>query len=48
MWTLEKGLGNIFTREVEKSWRVIFGILLDVMIEGAQEGIEELNNNALS
>ncbi|XP_046849134.1 cytoglobin-2-like [Xenia sp. Carnegie-2017] len=48
MWTLEKGLGNIFTREVEKSWRVIFGIVLDVMIEGAQEGIEELNNNALS
>jgi hemoglobin-like flavoprotein len=35
LWTLGQGLGEAFTTEVEKSWKMVYGILSDTMIAAA-------------
>ena len=35
LWTLEKGLGDTFTPYVREAWRVTYGMIAKVMIEGA-------------
>ncbi len=37
LWTLEKGLGEVFTPEVKEAWTVTYGILAKVMKEAANE-----------
>lgn len=46
--TLREGLGDIFTRDAEAAWTVIYGIIADVMIQGGAENVndnDELDNN---
>lgn len=35
LWTLEKGLGDAFTPDVEEAWTVVYKTVAGVMIEGA-------------
>lgn len=35
MWTLEKGLGDLFTSEVREAWEATYEVLSGVMIEAA-------------
>jgi hemoglobin-like flavoprotein len=35
LWTLEKGLGDVFTLEVKEAWMAIFTLLSNVMQEAA-------------
>jgi hemoglobin-like flavoprotein len=37
LWTLEKGLGAAFTREVEEAWRTAYGVLAMTMQKSARE-----------
>ncbi len=37
LWTLEQGLGEAFTAEVEEAWATAYGILSQVMIDAANE-----------
>jgi len=34
LWTLDKGLGPVFTAEVKAAWTEVYGILSATMIEG--------------
>ena len=36
LWTLDQGLGEAFTAEVEDAWTAIYGLLAEVMLEGAK------------
>ena len=37
LWTLEKGLGDIFTDEVKNAWAEVYEVLAGIMKEGAAE-----------
>ena len=37
LWTLERGLGDAFTPEVEKAWVSVYGTVADAMKAGAVE-----------
>ena len=37
LWTLEKGLGDAFTPEVESAWVSVYTLLADAMKSGAME-----------
>jgi hemoglobin-like flavoprotein len=37
LWTLEQGLGPLFTDEVREAWTAAYGLLSDVMQLGAME-----------
>jgi hemoglobin-like flavoprotein len=37
LWTLEKGLGPDYTREVAEAWTATYGLIADVMRRGARE-----------
>ena len=37
LWTLEKGLGDVFTDEVRNAWGAVYEVLASVMKEGAAE-----------
>lgn len=37
LWTLEKGLGEVFTPEVKEAWATVYGILAKVMKDAANE-----------
>lgn len=37
LWTLEKGLGDVFTDEVKNAWGAVYEVLASVMKEGAAE-----------
>ena len=37
LWTLEKGLGEVFTDEVKNAWGAVYEVLVTVMKEGAAE-----------
>lgn len=36
IWTLDKGLGDLFTPEVEEAWIAAYNLLAGVMIEAAE------------
>lgn len=40
LWTLEQGLGEAFTSEVEEAWAAAYGLLAHVMKEAAAEVTE--------
>ena len=37
LWTLEAGLGDAFTPEVEEAWTTVYGILASTMQDAARE-----------
>ncbi len=37
MWTLEKGLGELFTEDVREAWEATYEVLSGVMIEAAHK-----------
>lgn len=37
LWTLEQGLGDAFTAEVKDAWAAVYGVLADVMKQGAAQ-----------
>ena len=37
LWTLEKGLGDVFTDEVKNAWGSVYEVLATVMKDGAAE-----------
>ncbi|MEM9059437.1 MAG: globin family protein [Pseudomonadota bacterium] len=37
LWTLDKGLGPVFTPEVEEAWTAAYGLLAKTMISGAED-----------
>ena len=37
LWTLEQGLGDVFTDEVRNAWGAVYELLASVMKEGAAE-----------
>jgi hemoglobin-like flavoprotein len=37
LWTLEKGLGDVFTDEVKNAWGAVYEVLASVMKAGAAE-----------
>ena len=39
LWTLEKGLGETFTEEVETAWVTVYGLLASVMKNAAKEAL---------
>jgi hemoglobin-like flavoprotein len=39
LWTLEKGLGNAFTPEVQDAWVAVYGLLANTMKNAAQEAL---------
>jgi hemoglobin-like flavoprotein len=41
LWTLEQGLGDAFTPEVEAAWTAIYTVLAQTAIEGARETLFE-------
>lgn len=46
LWTLEQGLGDLYTEEVAEAWTAVYGILAATMIEAAyseQEVEQEVN-----
>lgn len=43
LWTLEQGLGEYFTPDVDAAWRTAYGILADVMKAAAAEMDEALS-----
>lgn len=38
IWTLQQGLGDQFTSEVQSAWRTIYAVLADTMKAGAEDG----------
>ena len=38
LWTLEQGLGDAFTPEIEDAWTVTYSTVASVMIDGAEYG----------
>lgn len=40
LWTLEQGLGETFTREVEEAWTAVYDVLATTMKAAASEGME--------
>ncbi len=38
IWTLERGLGDDFTPEVKEAWVTVYGVVSDVMLNGAEQG----------
>jgi nitric oxide dioxygenase len=43
LWTLEQGLGEAFTPEVQDAWTEAYMILAETMIEAAAEAADEIN-----
>ena len=41
LWTLEQGLGADFTPEVKEAWAAVYGLLVQVALEGAAEALVE-------
>ena len=39
LWTLEQGLGDVFTDEVRNAWGAVYDVLASVMKEGAAESV---------
>ena len=39
LWTLEQGLGDVFTDEVKNAWGAVYDVLASVMKEGASEAV---------
>lgn len=39
LWTLEKGLGEDFTFEVEEAWAIAYSVLSTTMLEAANEEV---------
>lgn len=39
LWTLEQGLGDMFTPETRDAWAAAYGLLAGVMQQGAKEAI---------
>jgi len=39
LWTLEKGLGDAFTAEVEAAWVTVYGLLAGTMKKAAKEAL---------
>ena len=39
LWTLEKGLGNAFTPEVQDAWATVYGLLAGTMKNAAKESL---------
>jgi hemoglobin-like flavoprotein len=37
LWTLDQGLGDAFTPEVQVAWTTVYGILAGAMLDGAAE-----------
>jgi hemoglobin-like flavoprotein len=37
LWTLEKGLGDVFTPEVKEAWTVVYNALADTMRKAAAD-----------
>jgi nitric oxide dioxygenase len=37
LWTLERGLGNVFTPAAEQAWTRVYGLLAATMQQGAAE-----------
>jgi nitric oxide dioxygenase len=42
LWTLEQGLGDLFTREVREAWEAAWGVIADAMISGIEEAAAAL------
>ena len=40
LWTLEKGLGDVFTDEVKNAWAAVYEVLANTMKAGAAEAVE--------
>jgi hemoglobin-like flavoprotein len=40
LWTLEKGLGEVFTDEVKNAWAAVYEVLANTMKAGAAEAAE--------
>lgn len=40
LWTLEQGLGDVFTDEVRNAWGAVYDVLASVMKEGAAESVD--------
>jgi hemoglobin-like flavoprotein len=43
MWTLQQGLGDQFTAEVQTAWRTAYSLLADIMKTGAAKGQAGVN-----
>ena len=43
LWTLEQGLGDVFTPDVKEAWIVAYTTVASVMIEGAEYTQSETN-----
>ena len=39
LWTLEKGLGTAFTREMKEAWATVYGLLATTMQAAAREAL---------
>lgn len=39
LWTLEKGLGEGFTRETKEAWVAVYGVLAGTMKDGARSAV---------
>ena len=39
IWTLERGLGNAFTPEVQAAWTRVYGLLAVTMQDGARDAV---------
>jgi hemoglobin-like flavoprotein len=37
LWTLEQGLGDLFTQDVREAWEAAWGVIADAMISGMEE-----------
>jgi hemoglobin-like flavoprotein len=39
IWTLERGLGNVFTPDVRQAWTRVYGLLATTMQDGANDAV---------
>ena len=42
LWTLEQGLGELFTPDVREAWLAAWGIIVDAMTVGMDQALAEL------
>lgn len=47
LWTLEQGLGDTFTPEVEEAWTAAYGLLAGAMKSAAAEVVQQTDTSAL-
>jgi len=43
MWTLEKGLGDLFTPDVRDAWAAAWNVIVDAMLTGMRQAQAELH-----